>query len=322
MKAFLLFFIVFPPVIFASTVEERRATPDYFVTYENGGSITTGQAKVTVKLDYPQVTGGKSLELQYGMNGSSEKMIVGLYGKTFLATPKKYVFQFYHNSGYNEITTDSIEVKSGMNTVITLHFLPSGPQHLVFKPVIYLYPETATDVSVEVKPVGNFTFTYPAYNGEWKVNARPNGDLLIGGKDYPYLFWEAEQRVNNPFADGTGFIVSKEQVSPFLEEKLTAMGLNTKEQTDFITFWGPRLAAHDRCSVKFLLNEECDAFAALTITPKPDRVNRVFIVWSELTDEITLAGQQLSVLNRDGFDVLEWGGSQLPPLSITKNDKP
>ena len=46
------------------------------------------------------------------------------------------------------------------------------------KPVIYLYPETETDVCVRLTLDGALTCTYPAYPAEgWRVRAQPDGTL-------------------------------------------------------------------------------------------------------------------------------------------------
>ena len=45
------------------------------------------------------------------------------------------------------------------------------------KPVIYLYPEAETDVTVTLDYDGELTCTYPAYADGWTVSARPDGTL-------------------------------------------------------------------------------------------------------------------------------------------------
>ena len=45
------------------------------------------------------------------------------------------------------------------------------------KPVIYLYPEAETDVTVRLDYAGDLTCTYPAYDGAWRVAAAPDGTL-------------------------------------------------------------------------------------------------------------------------------------------------
>jgi Ubiquitin family len=78
------------------------------------------------------------------------------------------------------------------------------------KPVIYLYPHTAMDVSVRLSltPAWEYSAVYPLTtikklelaNGqvgqhiEWCVHAKPSGLLRdkLSGRDITYLFWEAE----------------------------------------------------------------------------------------------------------------------------------
>ena len=54
------------------------------------------------------------------------------------------------------------------------------------KPVIYLYPEQAQEVYVQLELDGEFTCTYPEYDNGWKVKAYPDGTLRdqVTGKEY------------------------------------------------------------------------------------------------------------------------------------------
>ena len=63
------------------------------------------------------------------------------------------------------------------------------------KPVIYLYPESQTDVTVTLDYAGTLTTTYPAYHSGWEVTAFPDGTLInhADGKEYSYLFWEGDR---------------------------------------------------------------------------------------------------------------------------------
>ena len=45
------------------------------------------------------------------------------------------------------------------------------------KPVIYLYPETETAITVQLDLDGDLTCTYPAYGEGWTVIASPDGTL-------------------------------------------------------------------------------------------------------------------------------------------------
>ena len=46
------------------------------------------------------------------------------------------------------------------------------------KPIIYIYPETETEVSVTLGKEELIDCSYPKYDNGWKVLAKPNGDLV------------------------------------------------------------------------------------------------------------------------------------------------
>ena len=71
------------------------------------------------------------------------------------------------------------------------------------KPVIYLYPEQETTVSVSLDYAGTLTATYPAYEDGWRVTAEPDGTLYDeSGNEYSYLFWEGENNTDYDFSTG------------------------------------------------------------------------------------------------------------------------
>jgi len=109
------------------------------------------------------------------------------------------------------------------------------------KPVIYLYPEKESDIFVWVNPTGGFKITEPVYNNGWQVKAKPNGEIYNydDNKMYPYLFWEGYGL--NYERPQEGFVVSKDEVEEFLNEKLIKLGLIKKEADEFIEFWLPRM---------------------------------------------------------------------------------
>ena len=179
------------------------------------------------------------------------------------------------------------------------------------KPVIYLYPKETIDISVQLKIKNSkFTTIYPKFNGKntWNVKAKTNGDILIKDKIYPYLFWEAESYA--PQETNEGFIVSEENAEKFLEEKLEILGLNEKEKTDFITYWLPVLLKNKLSLCSFQSKKFFDNFE-LSITPKPDSLIRVFLTIRKLDAPINIKEQKLVSNERNGFTVIEWGGSEL-----------
>lgn len=183
---------------------------------------------------------------------------------------------------------------------------------LVRKPVIYLYPTKPTEVSVNLDYTrGPVVVEYPKReNGSWTVNSQPDGKLLAGDKEYPYLFWEAKATTPYQFDQTEGFCLGKDEFVPFFESKLKLLGLNDKEIADFITYWYPLMANNPYTYVNFLGQEYLDS-AKLTVSPAPESVIRVFVVFKSMTEKATLKPQELVKTPRNGFTLVEWGGSNL-----------
>ncbi len=177
------------------------------------------------------------------------------------------------------------------------------------KPVIYLYPERETEVSVKLGyPAEYFTYTYPAYNNGWQVTASPDGKLINSdGSEHYYLFWEGDMPVDWDFSEG--FVVKGKDIEAFLKEKLQHMGLIPREYNDFITYWAPEMSQNQYNLVTFSF-EQYENIAPLEITPEPDGILRVHMVYKSIDAPIDIEPQQLPVFERDGFTVVEWGGSR------------
>ena len=181
----------------------------------------------------------------------------------------------------------------------------------VKKPIIYLYPKEQTNVKIHFNlKKTTFTTVYPKFTSEneWNVHASPNGDIKIGDKKYPYLFWEADSYINQDFSKG--FIVKDEDAESFLEEKLKLIGLNEKESCDFITFWLPQIIKNKLSLLSFQTEEFFRNFEE-KIEPKPDSVLRVFLSIKKIDKKCDVEEQQLTKVERKGFTVVEWGGSMI-----------
>jgi hypothetical protein len=191
--------------------------------------------------------------------------------------------------------------------------LPVTP---VKKPIIYIYPEKETEVNVKLDYKGTFTTTYPTYpeNG-WTVTAKPNGTLTDKkGKKYYSLFWEGVD--DKTFTLGEGFVVKKEDTAEFLENSLKTLGLNYKEANEFIIYWLPELEKSPYNHVHFS-TKEYEELAELIVTPKPETVIRVFMVFQGLDGPVAIKEQKLTPKVRKGFTVVEWGGSEVKSGSGT-----
>ena len=181
-----------------------------------------------------------------------------------------------------------------------------------YKPVIYLYPEQETDVRFELELTESDLYTtYPKYNNGWDVTAYPDGTLLnkTDGTHHKYLFWESSNcRTRYDFSEG--FCVAGSDTESFLREKLTYMGLTEEEMNEFIVYWLP-LMEHNKYN---LISFQGDAYtnsAKLNITPTPDSILRVFMAYVPLEDAVDIQPQKLDTFARNGFTVVEWGGTKI-----------
>ncbi len=175
------------------------------------------------------------------------------------------------------------------------------------KPILYLYPEKETRVTVNFEHEDNLTTTYPKFKDEWSVTAKPNGDLYDkDGKYYYGLYWEEDL---NHFVDfKEGFYVTKDNAIEFLEEKLSIIGLNDRERNEFIMYWLPILEKNGQNLVYFELTEERDSYNKINISPKPDSLLRMAIHVKKVNQKVNIKEEKITPFTRVGFTAVEWGG--------------
>ena len=177
------------------------------------------------------------------------------------------------------------------------------------KPVIYLYPESKTDVTVKLDYAGELTCTYPEYRDGWKVTASPDGTLTdADGQTYNYLYWEGENSVSYDFS--SGYCVAGSDTASFLEDALRQLGLTRQEANEFIVYWLSLMKENPYNLITFQSDVYTQA-AQLSVDPAPDTVIRVFMAWKPLKDAVEIPAQDLTAPDRTGFTVVEWGGSQV-----------
>lgn len=189
----------------------------------------------------------------------------------------------------------------------------SGLPH-IGKPVIYLYPQREMMVRVQVKPPDGFAFTYPDYGNGWQVTAFPGGKLInhADNQEYTYLYWEGLDDRDDVYDLSQGFVVAGEDTALFLQEKLALIGLLPKEYNEMIVYWLPKMQSHPYNLIHFATEEEYANRVPMDISPPPDSVLRVFMVYKPLIGRVEVQPQELTTFNRSGFTVVEWGGSELP----------
>ena len=177
------------------------------------------------------------------------------------------------------------------------------------KPVIYLYPEEETEVSVKMELDGYFLRTLPIYDDGWQVTAAPDGTLTSqSGFKYPYLFWEA--KMNTEYGMSEGFCVRGSETEAFLRGALAAQCLNEKEIDDFVEFWLSFMKDNPYNVISFKTSEYTEA-AKLYISPQPDTVIRVFMTWYGSDTAVDIPAQTLTPAQRSGFTAVEWGGQKV-----------
>ncbi len=176
------------------------------------------------------------------------------------------------------------------------------------KPVIYLYPQQTTDISVRVgAQVVKSDPTYPAAMGWQHVLAQPSGQLIYRGKIYPSLYWEGYGNGIYPTISN-GTVVPTFLARATIQQQLLAQGLNIKEVTDFLAFWGNKLPATPYTRLTWLTTQQMNTLAPLAITPRPDTLIRVFLDFQGLDQPEQLTPQKFTAPARTGFTVVEWGG--------------
>jgi len=182
---------------------------------------------------------------------------------------------------------------------------------VVDKPIVYLYPEEETKVSVKLGSPELLTVSYPKYTDGWNVLAEPNGTLvdLNTNRELYSLYYESKAVEKPELTEG--FVVKGEDSAKFLEEKLACLGLTEREAEEFIVYWLPKLEGNNYNLIRFETKEEIEKNMPLSVSPAPDAVIRVVMDYKALDEEIEVKEQVLETPARNGFVVVEWGGSEL-----------
>jgi len=193
----------------------------------------------------------------------------------------------------------------------------------------------------------------------WAIAAEPSGTLVdkTTGTEVSYLFWEAIANINlmtpntsraaTPVGDLEAFDPSRPSVSPansillpidkvpgYLDTVLKALTLHTEARTSFITYWLPDLLKHEYIALRFLAQASYEQAAKMRVSPAPDVVTRVFMLfrgvasgdldfWSQAATRATAEDgatfwtnvvggiDSTRASDRSLFRVLEWGGMEV-----------
>ena len=202
-----------------------------------------------------------------------------------------------------------IHIVLSIFAALFLHYYASKAK----APVIYLYPQDETVINVRLSLNGELNTTCPLYDEKsgWNVIASPDGTLTdLSGKEYSFLFWEGDIVIRPDLSKG--FCVKGEDTALFLERSLKQLGLSEVERDSFIMFWLPELESNEYNVITFQ-TESYESAVSMNITPEPDTVIRVNMLWYPLNSYVDMEPQDLTALNpseREGFTVVEWGGEK------------
>ena len=217
--------------------------------------------------------------------------------------------------------SQKIKIVNDKNIDIILKMIPVLPESqnprdniIIRKPIIYLYPTEKTEINLQIDFKGKLLTTFPKYENGWNVTAYPNGKILDkkSNRFYTSLFWDGEINFPQEHYDyKSGFEVSKNNLNAFLIEKLEYLGLNTFETNDFIQYWLPILEKNEINFIHFLVNEDYDSISKNIINPNPNTQIRIFMEFYKLENKTNLPEQKLLKYIRNGFTLVEWGGSDV-----------
>ncbi|KAJ7138822.1 hypothetical protein C8R46DRAFT_603970 [Mycena filopes] len=263
----------------------------------------------------------------------------------------------------DEDTPQSLHMEDG-DEIDVLQRLLGG------KPVIYLYSPAEIDATVALTLTREWSFSViypvvptklPSSNAgqriEWNVRTHLDGTLTETntGLHVAYLFWEAHTNHGIPasppgspvlknfgtesFSPPTSdlsptnsVLIAVASITPYLDKVLLALGLHTEARTSFITYWLPSFLKHTHVALRFVPQAAYEASAALDISPVPDVVTRVFMLFKGISDDAVADWRDANAepAENDGerwckvvgvdleraadvtlFRVLEWGGMEV-----------
>ncbi|KAG1764758.1 hypothetical protein EDD22DRAFT_968835 [Suillus occidentalis] len=186
----------------------------------------------------------------------------------------------------------SYDIRNG--DTIRLRMIP-----LTKKPIIYLYSPSDIDVSVKLSliPEWSLSVIYP-------VVAIDDGQRLEWNM-CQYLFWEAKANLEafplspafkpqsvdtfNPITsnldDMDSVVIPVGKVAVYLDKSLKALGLHTEARTSFVTFWLPSFLKHEYIALRFVPQAAYERAASLRISPQPDVVTRVCMLFKGIRKE-------------------------------------
>ncbi len=200
------------------------------------------------------------------------------------------------------------------------------------KPVVYLYPQKTTKISLKFTKQMDLDVAIPSYRNGWNVIAEPNGVLHnqvpencsninsahFGSEyaaqacltnSYPYIYWAGQSSNKYPKVNG-GWVVAQDNLASFMNDKLDSVGFTKTERSDMLSYWLPKMLEKDSTyyRISFLNTQQLNELFPMVVSPRPESLYRIFLDWQPLNAPESISPQNLPKIQRNGFFMLEWGG--------------
>lgn len=185
------------------------------------------------------------------------------------------------------------------------------------EPILYLYPEATTEVTVTLGDKINVIASQPAATHSWHLLAHPDGTFvdLPTRKKYDRVFWEGISGYLPP--QDKGYVVEACALDQFFDRQLPRLGLTEKETTDFKDAWLKELTGAPYYFIGFYDSEVIDYYAPMTITPVPQTIIRILMDVEPLQKYLQVEPPYLGIPPvRKGFTVVEWAGLKRHALKV------
>ncbi|MCP4703800.1 MAG: hypothetical protein GY865_04245 [candidate division Zixibacteria bacterium] len=207
-----------------------------------------------------------------------------------------YFLHFNQYGGANSFQILNTQATDYKDLFFTNDFMVEAPN-------LYLYPETTSDISVDIDfpNGGQIIVSEPPYNNGWDVNVTPEG--IIDGV-YDYLFYETRQPISLNYM--SGWLLDGSDLENEIRFLLGNLGFVGREIDDFIDYWLPRFGTTPSLAV---YPQDVEEMISLTIDPVPDNLLRMIFLFRPLDVPIELEELPLpDAIQRNGFTAIEWGG--------------
>lgn len=178
-------------------------------------------------------------------------------------------------------------------------------------PILFLYPQKSTAVSITT--YAPLIYKDPPSEGNsWKVVADPDGTIEdANGITRPYLYYEYDPTKVSFAQAKAGFVVATDKVVSFVTNTISSkLELNHAEANALLADIQkelPKLKKIAYVKISLIAKSEVDKNLPLSISPRPDTVNRIHILISPLDRKAAIEPQLITPITRQGFTVVELG---------------